>query len=148
MRNVAHGDWDSQRQDVHQVLESLGTFNVENPIPTFEVWNKCDLPTAEPRLGLREQSAQDPKPFITSAVTGEGLAELTAAIDQFVTRTRVSHDFLVPFALGAPLAWLHAHGDVVSVDATEEGNRVSVRLTAKDFARFEHQFKDSAVEKL
>ena len=73
---------------------------------------------------------------MTSAVTGEGLAELTDAIEHEFARRLRPVELLIPYSDGGRLAELHAiAGDLVRED-TPEGVRVSVRLTPQVAERF------------
>jgi GTPase len=74
-----------------------------------------------------------------SAVTGEGLPALAAAIDARIAAAMQVVGYDIPPGDGARLAWLYAHGEVVGRDDTDERVHVEVRLLPEDRARFEGQ---------
>src|SRR5207237_6543831 len=54
-RNMAHPDSEAQREDVEDVLASLG-LTEEGAPPRIEAWNKVDLMSAEARDRLYEEA--------------------------------------------------------------------------------------------
>jgi GTP-binding protein HflX len=75
VRNMAHPDREAQRDDVDDVLTSLGLGEEDAP-PRIEAWNKVDLLTAEERGRLVEEAKRRDDVVPISAVTGEGLDAL------------------------------------------------------------------------
>ena len=101
----------------------------------MEVLNKADL-----LGGVAEAAAggADPSAIAVSALTGEGLPELRAALDARLSAGMEVVDYAIPAADGARLAWLYRHGEVVSREEREAGDiAVTVRLSPADRARFE-----------
>jgi GTPase len=136
VRDVAHPDSAAQRADVISVLETMareGQLDEDWPRRTIEVLNKADLvggvSRVEPRGGA----------VAVSAITGEGLADLLAAIDGRIAAGMEVADYALPPADGARLAWLYEHGEVIGRDDGEDAIRVTVRLLPADRARFERQ---------
>jgi GTP-binding protein HflX len=136
VRDVAHPDTAAQRRDVLKVLAELA----EGPNATLdegwearvmEVLNKADL------LGGTDQVAGAPDAVAASALTGEGLPELRAAIDARLSAGMELVDYAIPASDGARLAWLYRHGEVVTREDREDGTAVRVRLSPADRARFE-----------
>ncbi len=136
VRDVAHPDTAQQRRDVLKVLAEMA----EGPNATLdegwearvmEVLNKADL------LGGTDQVAGAPNAVAVSALTGEGLPELRAAIDARLSASMEVVDYTIPASDGARLAWLYRHGEVVNREDREDGTAVTVRLSAADRARFE-----------
>jgi GTPase len=135
---VAHPDTAAQRRDVLKVLGDMA----EGPHAAMdegwearvaEVLNKADL-----LGGTGQVVGGDPGAVVVSALTGEGLPELRAAIDARVSAGMELVDYAIPAADGARLAWLYRHGEVVNREEREEGDiAVTVRLSAADRARFE-----------
>jgi len=72
-----------------------------------------------------------------SAVTGEGLDGLLAAIDARIAAGMEVADYAIPPADGARLAWLYQHGEVVKRHDEDAAIHVTVRLLPADRARFE-----------
>ena len=74
-----------------------------------------------------------------SAITGEGLAALSAAIDARIGAAMELADYDIPPNDGARLAWLYQHGEVVGRHDADTAVHVTVRLLPEDRARFERQ---------
>jgi GTP-binding protein HflX len=72
-----------------------------------------------------------------SAITGEGLDRLKAAIDGRIAEGMELADYDIPSADGARLAWLYQHGEVVDRHDADTAVHVTVRLLPADRARFE-----------
>jgi GTPase len=140
VRDAAHPDTAAQKRDVLKVLGELA----EGPHATLdqgwearvmEVLNKADLIG-----GIAEAAAgvADPNAIAVSALTGEGLPELRAALDTRLSAGMEVVDYAIPAADGARLAWLYRHGEVVSREEGEAGDiAITVRLSPANRARFE-----------
>jgi GTPase len=140
VRDAAHPDTAAQKRDVLKVLGELA----EGPHATLdqgwqarvmEVLNKADLIG-----GIAEAAAgvADPNATAVSALTGEGLPELRAALDTRLSVGMEVVDYAIPAADGARLAWLYRHGEVVSREEGEAGDiAITVRLSPANRARFE-----------
>jgi GTP-binding protein HflX len=136
VRDIAHPDSAAQRADVLGVMEDMA----EGPQPTLEqgwqgrvleVLNKADL-----LGGIDAVARRAPGTVPVSALTGEGLDELSRAIDARLSAGLETLEVTVPTSDGAGLAWLYAHGEVLARQDGEEGIRVTVRLSPADRARF------------
>ncbi len=101
--------------------------------PRLLVLNKIDAATAERRseLSFRHRDG-----IAVSALTGEGLELLRAAIEQALSAGLRSVELLVPYADGARLAELHELAGDLHREDTADGVRVVVRLPAEIAARF------------
>ena len=119
-------------RSVDDVLGEIGAGDV----PRLLVMGKIDRLDEEGRAELRHRH---PDAIQLSSVSGEGLHELTEAIEQEFARRLQAVELLIPYNEGARLADLHElAGDLVRED-TPEGVRVSVRLpppVAERFAQF------------
>jgi GTP-binding protein HflX len=132
VRDAAHPDSAAQRADVTFVLNGMvkdGTLDETWQERCIEVLNKADL--------LGGAGNVPGGGIAVSALTGEGLAGLLAAIDRFLAGQLVTAHFEVPVADGARLAWLYRHGEVVARTSDEVNVHVDVRMTEADLARFE-----------
>ncbi len=134
VRDAAHPDSAAQRADVVAVLEGLaaeGTLDQDWPARTIEVLNKADLLGGVTSVPERNGSVA------VSAITGEGLGALLAAIDaRIVAGMELASYDLAPTE-GARIAWLHEHGEVVERQDDAEAIHMKVRLLPADRARFE-----------
>ncbi len=136
VRDAAHPETAAQKADVNAVLESMvadGTLDPAWPSRSIEVLNKADL------LGGVAELAARPGVVAVSAITGEGLPALAAAIDARIAAGMETADYAIAPQDGARLAWLYQHGEVVDRQDNDAGTQVTVRLLPADRARFEHQ---------
>ena len=136
VRDAAHPDSAAQRGDVIGVLDAMardGAIEADWPARTIEVLNKADL------LGGVGEVQHRPGAVAVSAVTGEGLPALLAAIDARIAANMETAEYDVPPSDGAALAWLYEHGEVVAREDGDEAVRVTVRLLPADRARFERR---------
>ncbi len=134
VRDAAHPDSAAQRVDVLAVLDGMvrdGVLDPEWPARTIEVLNKADL------LGGIEHVPARDDAVAVSALTGEGLPALLAAVDERIAAGMEEREYLLPAADGARIAWLYEHGEVLRRADEDEQVRVAVRLLPADRARFE-----------
>jgi GTP-binding protein HflX len=137
LRDIADPDTAAQAEDVERILGDLGV-DASDRKRVVEVWNKIDLLDEGNRARLLEDKSEPP--IAVSAVTGEGLDALAAAIEQ-----RVSGDLkeitvtLRPHQLGLT-DWLYRNGDVVSREDNEDGS-VSISVKATQAAREEIEIR-------
>ncbi len=134
VRDISHPDTDAQAQDVLAVLTDLGLAPENRETPMLTVFNKIDALDAEQHELVRARAGSDAIPV--SALTGEGLDELRAAMDVVLRAGARVHRFVLPAGDGKRLAWLHSHGEVVGEVYDDEGVTVEVRLSDKDRSRF------------
>ncbi len=132
IRDAAHPDTLAQRADVLAVLTGMaadGMLEADWPRRVIEVENKADLldDVAAPREGAVR----------VSAITGNGLADLQAAIDRRIAAGMAEVEYALPPADGARIAWLYQHGEVIGRADGEGAIRLRVRLLPADRARFE-----------
>ena len=135
VRDIAHPDTTAQRADVVAVLEGMekeGTIDAGWRERTVEVLNKADLLGGVANVPPRGEAVP------LSAVTGEGLPNLLAAIDRRIAAGMEQRDYAIPPEDGARLAWLYQHGEVLHRDDADDAIHLRVRLLPADRARFEH----------
>jgi GTP-binding protein HflX len=135
VRDAAHPETAAQRADVLKVLEDMvadGTLDPAWQERTIEVLNKADL------LGGAAQLPTRTGAVAVSAITGEGLPALQAAIDARIAGGMELADYTLPSQDGARLAWLYQHGEVIDRADDDVAVHVKVRLLPADRARFEH----------
>lgn len=152
VRDIANPDSAAQKVQVLEVLDELGLGDADQGevregakarIPMVEVWNKWDLLDTNRRAELLEEVTRRPDDRIVplSAVTGESCDQLLQLLGRLLTTEAVQYTFLVSASDGQRLAWLHAHGEVLSEVEVEEGaaepkRRLEVRLTPRDLGRY------------
>ena len=89
VRDVSHGDSEAQLHDVEKVLGELGIAAADKRL--IEVWNKIDCLDTEARarvLNLVERRSAESRPVAVSALTGEGMSGLLAAIEARLGESR------------------------------------------------------------
>ncbi|HWU01132.1 MAG TPA: GTPase, partial [Novosphingobium sp.] len=152
VRDIANPDSAAQKTHVLEVLTELGLMEEGglNPaVPIIEVWNKWDLLSSDRAAELlrqaREASHEDEVIVPLSAYTGEGCEELLVAANRLLTGDAREHTFLIEAGDGQRIAWLYAHGEVLSdIEAEDEDGRapcrrLSVRLTPREWGRYARQ---------
>ncbi|WP_408904020.1 GTPase HflX [Rhodopila sp.] len=136
VRDIAHPETAAQRSDVMTVLGDMvtdGTLDPDWPDRTIEVLNKADL-----LGGVRDVPSRSGCVAV-SAMTGEGLEALKAAIDVRIAAGMDVLDYDIPPADGARLAWLYEHGEVIERADEDSVVHMKVRLLPADRARFERR---------
>jgi GTP-binding protein HflX len=138
VRDIASPDSAAQRADVLAVLEGLAAgpaaaLDEDWPERVIEVLNKADLLDGDRRAGLPAEA------MVVSAVTGEGCAELLAAIDARLAVRMVLREAALDPRDGETLAWLYQHGEVFARTDADDAIRVQVRMTPENAARFDRR---------
>lgn len=136
VRDIAHEDSDAQRDDVVKVLNDIGVSG-QNSAPLIEAWNKIDLLSTEAQQFHYGEASRRDDVVPLSALTGKGVAKLLTLLSTRLTKARRIHHINVETSDGATIAWLHAHGSVVSEAIEEDQMLIEVRLSDEDFARFQ-----------
>ncbi|MGC3937156.1 GTPase HflX [Roseobacter sp. EG26] len=134
VRDISHPETEEQAQDVEHIMTSLG---VEEDRPSFEVWNKLDLMPADAADAMRARADRDERVFAISALTGEGIDALLAAVTDQVQGAKRAVDLSLSFAEGKKRAWLFAQELVENERQTDEGFEISVRWTAQQEAQYQ-----------
>jgi GTP-binding protein HflX len=138
VRDAAHPDTAAQRADVLGVLAEMAD-GAGAPLDAawegrvVEVLNKADL------MGGADAVPHLEGTIAVSALTGDGLDRLRAALDERMAAGMETVEYRLSPADGAGIAWLYEHGEVLSRDDTEEAVRLSVRLSPATRARFEQR---------
>lgn len=150
VRDIAHPETDAQKQQVLEVLGELGLLAGEGEEdddskpgpPIVELWNKWDLLSETEAAELRDRIATSDETIVPmSALTGEGCDALLGEVGVILTSGARMHSFLLPAGDGRKIAWLRAHGEVVSEEDAGSGDegplrRLQVKLEPREFGRF------------
>ena len=136
VRDTAHDESAAQKADVLAVLEELG---LPPDVPMLEVLNKIDLLEPEQREGLLTRNSRG-EAIAVSALSGDGIPALLAAIEGRVTRGNITLSLKLDAADGAALAFAYRHGQVL--ERHDRGGKISLslRIHPDDLGRFESQF--------
>ena len=136
VRDVSHEDAEAQLQDVENILRQLGIdprSKAAGKPALIEVWNKIDRLDEEQRARLRnlaDRRAADERPILVSAVTGEGIGALGAAIEAQLAAGRVLIELVLDPADGAGVSWLHRHTEVIHKATDAETGRIAMTVRA------------------
>jgi GTP-binding protein HflX len=133
VRDISHAQSAEQASDVMQILHGLG---VAEGAPMLEVWNKIDLLPDDVLASMVTQADRTADIFAVSAVTGEGLDTLLAAIAATVKEPRITQTLTLAFADGRKRAWLFDAGVVTSDRQTDDGYVMDVTWTTTQQARY------------
>jgi GTP-binding protein HflX len=136
VRDMSHPDREAQREDVEDVLKSLGLREEGGPT-TIEAWNKVDLMHGEEREDLLTEAGRRDDVVPISALTGWGLDQLRECMSKKLRSEEHVHCVRIPASDGSKIAWLHARGEVLDQTLEEDEVELSVRLSPDNWARFQ-----------
>ncbi len=122
-------DPDGQIVAVRDVLNEIGAAE----IPEILVFNKIDV--AEPAVVQRLLTVYEGSVAV-SALSGEHVADVTAAIVNGLEAVTTTADLLIPYDRGDLVATLHDAGEVLDEQHVEDGTEMTVRLPAAAAERF------------
>jgi len=132
VRDISHEDAEAQERDVDAVLRQLGINpDADSGQRIIEVWNKIDCFDPEERENLKNIAARRPpeRPcFLVSAVSGEGIDALLAAIEDRLAATRTTLDLSIDAADGAGISWLHRNAEILNKELHEGRFDMTVRV--------------------
>ncbi|MGE0044956.1 MAG: GTPase HflX [Hyphomonadaceae bacterium] len=138
VRDIAHPETEAQAADVMSVLAQL---DKSKPLPPIvEAWNKIDLLDDDRRAARLARAAKEgtEPPIPISALTGEGVEALLAAIDRAAFGAARIVTLTLDPADGKTRAWIGARGRVLEERADENGRMlVTAELSGDDAARID-----------
>ena len=141
VRDIAHPESITQRDDVHAVLTELGVGDAVDRGLT-EALNKTDLLDAAERERLDNIFLRDRRCVPVSALTGRGCDDLLQVIDDLLAVDRRTVELTVALEDGAALAWLYRRGHVLERVDDERNAHMRVGLDPADAARFARKFAE------
>jgi len=136
VRDLSHEDAEAQLQDVEDILRQLDIDphnDAGDKRALLEVWNKIDRLDANQRAriaNIAERSPAELRPVLVSAITGEGIDSLVAAIETRLAAGRVLIELDLDPADGAGVSWLHRHTEVLSKAMDEASGRLAMTVRA------------------
>ncbi|WBU60400.1 GTPase HflX [Paracoccus albus] len=138
VRDISHPETEEQAEDVAEILDSLG---VADDVALIEVWNKIDALSDATRQALRRTDQRTDGVQAISALTGEGLDDLAAAIDKaletVLAEPREPAAIHLDFSEGRRRAWLHEQGVVEDERQTKDGFDLQVMWTERQRASYD-----------
>jgi GTP-binding protein HflX len=136
VRNMAHPDREAQREDVEDVLKSLGLGEEGSP-PRIEAWNKIDLLDSDERGRLIAEAQRRDDVVPISAIRGDGLEALRVCTAEKLRSGEQVHQIRLSATDGSKIAWLHSRGEVLEQKLDHDQVELSVRLSPDNWARFQ-----------
>jgi len=122
--DAASSDWQEQARVVDDLIAELGT----NQTPRLEVFNKCDLFTAEIRP--HGENIVD-----ISAKTGEGIEALLEKIEKALSLNRKKALLRLPYEKAGLVETLHREGAVSETRYLEDGIEIEAVLDPNLYGR-------------
>jgi GTP-binding protein HflX len=119
---------------IETVEETLAEIDVP-PMPRILVWNKIDVADGEPLPQLPNANEYNAVVAV-SAQTGEGLPDLTAAIEKTLAQTLYRLHLRLPYERGDLVAELHELAAVQDQKHEEDGVHLTVRVPPSLYERF------------
>ena len=137
LRDISDPDTAAQADDVERILTDLGV-EVGDTSHVIEVWNKVDQLDETMREQLLSDAAghKGTPPVAISALTGEGLPALTAAIEERLSGATQTMEVRLEPAHFGMVDWLYRNGDVIGRTDNEDGS-VSLSLRTTVSARID-----------
>jgi GTP-binding protein HflX len=128
-----------ESDDVTAVLMDIGLTDEDLLSKVIHVLNKTDAITETRDIIQR----QFPQGVMVSALTGEGIDDLFAALEKKLSLLERQFQVTLSPYMGDARAWLYRHGRVDHSQANEVGNTLMlVTLSAADYARFSSRWPD------
>ncbi|MGO4257817.1 GTPase HflX [Marmoricola sp. RAF53] len=118
----SHPDPEGQLAAVREVLAEIDA----GQVPELVVINKADL--ADP-LTLARLRQREPHSVVCSAKTGEGIADVLAAVEADLPRPAIDVRVLLPYSRGDLVSRLHDKAEVLSVEHTGDGTLIHARVS-------------------
>lgn len=122
----SHPDPEGQIRAVREVFAEIDALKV----PELIVINKIDQ--ADP-ITVKTLLANEKHSVACSAKTGEGIADVIAAIEADLPHPNVHIEILLPYERGDLLNQIHEHGEIINIEHLEHGTYVEAMVN-KDLA--------------
>ncbi|CAN5399696.1 GTPase HflX [soil metagenome] len=117
----ANPDPEGQIAAVREVFAEIDALHV----PEIIVINKAD--TADP-LVIKRLLGNEPHAVVCSTKTGEGIADVLAAIEKDLPQPRIRVEVMLPYERGDLLNQIHVRGEIESIEHTADGTHVRARV--------------------
>jgi len=131
--DVANDDNKKQRQDVLDVLHSLGLERIEYQDNYIEVYNKVDLLGDDQVNKLRNSD----NVIAISALNGTGCEELLKRIDAILCAEYQTMDIEVSAADGKMIAWLHNNAEILENKLDNDKIYMRIRIKNIDIGKLQ-----------
>ena len=123
--DVTHPCWQKQEQSVLQTLRDMDAGHK----PMVRVFNKIDQLTPEQAEEWKYEAAgMNPMSVAVSAITGDGMQDFVAVVEDALSTLLVSIEVEIPFSKGEELNLIHEVGAVDIIDYRSTGTYVSCKV--------------------
>jgi GTP-binding protein HflX len=123
--DVSNPCWRKQESSVTDVLEDIGAGDK----PIVRVFNKLDLLDAEDAEMIRYEAAtSDDLSVGVSSLTGEGLSDFVAVVEDALSGLLVPVELEIPYSAGNEVNLIHEVGSIEVIDYREKGTYVLGRV--------------------
>lgn len=129
--DITHPNAMAQSEAVYQTLAEIEAGH----IPVLTVLNKIDQ--LNDPAGARQALEAFPSSTAISALTGEGIGDLLAAMNQLLFETYVETSLRLPYQQGQLISLFHEHGQVDKIEHERGGVVLHGRLPLRLLARFQ-----------
>lgn len=131
--------FEAHKKAVENVLDEIGAGNK----PILEVWNKLDL-CDDPEEVV--SSATDHDAIAVSGITGVGLEDVGALIEERLRAVMFDVKVLIPYKRGDLVAEIHQKGSVEGEDFRTDGTEVTAKVSQDLFAKLRSFFVEDNEE--
>lgn len=128
-------DQDHQRQNVINILKDLD-IDYESDPRILEIYNKADLMSEDGREEIERARHFDPAICLVSALKGQGIEELLAAMADIINRNRVQVRINIPPQDGRALSWLYDHAEVLHRSDESDTIKLDLFIDPPDLDKF------------
>lgn len=127
IRDISHSETEAQKQDVINILKSLGVVE-DSSKKIFEVWNKIDLLSEDKLESLKNSAERQENIALVSAVSGFGCQNLLERLEQQLSMGKKILELVFPHNEGADIALFYQYGEVLQRIDNEKNTKIKVRL--------------------
>lgn len=133
LRDISDPDTAAQAMDVEAILGDLGV-DAADRMRVLEVWNKIDSLDPERRRALLEGTRASDAPLAISAITGEGISDLLALIEERISGQVVMTSIELSPDRMSLLDWIYRNSEVVERSNNDDGS-ISLKVRMTETAR-------------
>jgi len=119
--DVSNSMWEKQEAAVNKVLMDIGAGDK----PVVRVFNKIDLLGNEEATDLQYEAAVAGSSVAVSSITGEGMEDFVAYVEEALCELLVPIEVEIPFDKGDELNLIHEVGHVETVDYRATGTYIA-----------------------
>ena len=140
--DASHPNVEEQVAAVEEVLEELDAGG-KPMLTALNKIDRLDRDDAGAQARLRDALQAFPNAVAVSALTGEGMVDLLARVDDILQQQMVAVDVLIPYEHGELVALAHTHGVVETEEHTPDGTRLHARIPVRLTGQFSDYWSDA-----